>query len=62
MEVAWIVLITFLFPVTVIVMIVIWSKRTRQQVEKEKNESERTVDILEKVVRTKDSIIDKLKF
>lgn len=64
-EVTWVIVITFLFPAVIAGMIWHWMWRVSKKViekETETKEQEKLIDVLEKVVKTKDSIIDKLKY
>jgi pilus assembly protein TadC len=72
MEIAWVIVITFVFPALGAAVIILWmryarrkleqERQNRMRLEEEKFESDQTVELLEKIVKTKDKIIEKLKF
>jgi hypothetical protein len=64
MAVATFLIITFVFPAIVLVMILVWFRSTKKKVDQTQasvQEKDRLIGLLEKLVATKDSIIDKLK-
>lgn len=62
MEVAAVIVITFIFPAIVTGMIWHWTRTMRKYVNKREQEHSKTYDIMEKVIKTKDSIIEKMKW
>jgi hypothetical protein len=55
-----IIIATFAIPLITLAMILIWSRLVRKKVKRDTQEKEELITLLEKIVKTKDSIIDKL--
>jgi hypothetical protein len=65
METAIMIFITFGFPLIVIAMIIVFARVTQREVggkDKLLQDQDLLINILEKLVATKDNIIEKLKF
>lgn len=62
MEVAVVIVITFVFPAIVIALVWYWMRSLKRHVDEREREHMKTYDIMEKVIKTKDKIIEKLKF
>jgi hypothetical protein len=56
-----IIIATFIFPVVVLIMIYMWSRAVRTRVRQDQEEQDQLVEVLEKILASKDSVIRKLK-
>jgi ABC-type bacteriocin/lantibiotic exporter with double-glycine peptidase domain len=61
MALAIIILATFIIPAIIFGFILYWRNAMRKRVKKQEEENGALINIMEEIIDTKDSIIDKLK-
>ena len=57
-----VIIASIVLPAIIFGMLLFWRKSLRKRVEKQDREKGRLINLMEEIIETKDSIIDKLKF
>lgn len=57
-----VIIASIVLPAIIFSMLLFWRKSLRKRVEKQDREKGRLINLMEEIIETKDSIIDKLKF